>query len=449
MSVLSEDFLREVRGMRRRNLAVELLEKLLKGELATRRRKNMVQARSFAEMLEQTIRRYQNRAVEAAQVIEELIGLAREMREANPRGEALGLSDDELAFYDALGVNDSAVRVLGDETLREIARELVETVRNNLTIDWTRRENVRAKLRVLVKRVLRKATRPTSRSRRPGRCWSRPRVCRLAGRRSTSVVAAWNCRRAARPGDGFDGSVCSRSQGGAHRGDDIRPIANNPLILSSLSACRGGLQSGIGIHVHRNARRSPRNGCSSTTPRPLADRTPRSAMQQEKAMDQKIPQILREIPPEKLRALIEALLGAPLHSQSAGSRHEVIENPTDEQRRQEHVGLAGNRIMLPHRREKLHFETDWTPADSVSDFALSAAQITYLGAVSESRFLSDGTEVSCTDRWKEIIGSDSGETAKKLKWPKWTGEGLEVARKVVAVAGEIVKFVRQLDPPDA
>ena len=156
VSVLSDDFLREVRGMRRRNLAVELLEKLLKGELATRRRKSVVQARSFAEMLEQTIRRYQTRAVEAAQVIEELIGLAREMREANARGEALGLSEDELAFYDALGVNDSAVQVLGDETLRGIARELVETVRANLTIDWTLRENVRARLRVLVKRVLRK-----------------------------------------------------------------------------------------------------------------------------------------------------------------------------------------------------------------------------------------------------------------------------------------------------
>ena len=89
-------------------------------------------------------------------MIEELIGLARQMRQANARGEALGLSDDELAFYDALGVNDSAVRLLGDETLRDIARELVETVRNNLTIDWTRRENVRANLRRLVKRVLRK-----------------------------------------------------------------------------------------------------------------------------------------------------------------------------------------------------------------------------------------------------------------------------------------------------
>ena len=114
VSVLSEEFLGEVRGMRQRNLALELLEKLLKGELATRRRKNVVQARSFAEMLEQTIRRYQNRAVEAAQVIDELIGLARELREANARGEALGLSEDELAFYDALGVNDSAVQVLGD-----------------------------------------------------------------------------------------------------------------------------------------------------------------------------------------------------------------------------------------------------------------------------------------------------------------------------------------------
>ena len=156
VSILSEEFLREVRGMGRRNLAVEMLERLLKGELATRRRKNVVQARSFAEMLEQTIRRYQNRAVEAAQVIEELIGLAREMREANARGERLGLSDDELAFYDALGVNNSAVQVLGDDTLRDIARELVETVRGNVTIDWTLRENVRANLRRLVRRVLRK-----------------------------------------------------------------------------------------------------------------------------------------------------------------------------------------------------------------------------------------------------------------------------------------------------
>ncbi len=156
VSILSEEFLAEVRGMQHRNLAVELLQKLLAGELATRRRKNVVQARSFAEMLERTIRRYQNRAIEAAQVIEELIGLARELREAGARGETLGLSDDELAFYDALGVNDSAVQVLGDETLCGIARELVTTVRGNVTIDWTLRENVRANLRRLVKRILRK-----------------------------------------------------------------------------------------------------------------------------------------------------------------------------------------------------------------------------------------------------------------------------------------------------
>lgn len=156
ISILSEEFLAEVREMKQRNLAVELLQKLLKNELSTRRRKNVVQARSFAEMLEQTIRRYQNRSIEAAQVIEELIELAREMREANARGEKLGLSEDELAFYDALETNDSAVKVLGDEVLRSIARELVETVRENVTIDWTLRESVRAQLRLLVKRVLRR-----------------------------------------------------------------------------------------------------------------------------------------------------------------------------------------------------------------------------------------------------------------------------------------------------
>jgi type I restriction enzyme R subunit len=156
ISILSDEFLVEVRGMPQRNLAVELLQKLLKGELKTRRRRNVVQARSFAELLEQTIHKYQNRAIEAAQVIEELIALAKDMRAADARGEELNLSEDELAFYDALETNDSAVKVLGDDTLRDIARELVKTVRNNVTIDWTLRENVRAQLRVLVKRILRK-----------------------------------------------------------------------------------------------------------------------------------------------------------------------------------------------------------------------------------------------------------------------------------------------------
>ena len=156
ISILSEEFLAEVQGMPQRNLAVELLQKLLRGEVAIRRRTNLVQARSFVEMLEQTLRRYQNRTIEAAQVIEELIQLARDMREAGARGERLGLNDDELAFYDALETNDSAVQVLGDETLRAIAQELVDTVRRNVTIDWTLRENVRAQLRVLVRRILRK-----------------------------------------------------------------------------------------------------------------------------------------------------------------------------------------------------------------------------------------------------------------------------------------------------
>ncbi len=155
ISILSDEFLSEVQGMPQRNLAVELLQKLLKGEIVSRRRKNIVQARSFAEMLERSLRRYQNRAIEAAQVIEELIKLARALRAANARGEELGLSEDELAFYDALETNDSAVRVLGDETLCDIARELVATVQKNVTIDWTLRENVRAHLRRLVKRILR------------------------------------------------------------------------------------------------------------------------------------------------------------------------------------------------------------------------------------------------------------------------------------------------------
>ncbi len=156
ISILSEDFLAEVQGMPHKNLAVEVLRKLLQGELRTRRRKNIVQARRFSELLEQALRRYENRAVEATQVIEELIALAREMREADRRGEKLGLSEEEMAFYDALADNESAVQVLGNATLREIARELVRIVRENATIDWTQRESVRAHLRVLVRRVLRK-----------------------------------------------------------------------------------------------------------------------------------------------------------------------------------------------------------------------------------------------------------------------------------------------------
>jgi type I restriction enzyme R subunit len=156
ISILSEEFLAEVRDLPQRNLAVEMLRKLLEGEIKTRSHKNVVPARSFAEMLEKSVVRYQNRAIETAQIIEELIGLARDMRHAEERGEQLGLTEDEVAFYDALEVNDSAVEVLGDKTLRIIAQELVRAVRNNVTIDWTVRENVRANLRVLIKRILRR-----------------------------------------------------------------------------------------------------------------------------------------------------------------------------------------------------------------------------------------------------------------------------------------------------
>ena len=156
ISVLSEEFLAEVRDMPHRNLAVELLQKLLKGEIAKAKGRNVVKARSFSELLEAALLRYQNRAIEAAQVIEELLQLARDLRESGKRGEALGLTDDELAFYDALEANDSAVQVLGDDTLRAIAKELVEQVRSSATIDWTLREDVRARLRVMVRRILRK-----------------------------------------------------------------------------------------------------------------------------------------------------------------------------------------------------------------------------------------------------------------------------------------------------
>lgn len=156
ISILSDQFLADVRGMPHKNLAVELLRKLLNDEVKMRSKQNLIQARSFAGLLEQSVRRYQNRAIEAAQIIEELIELAQEMRAAQQRGQELGLTRDELAFYDALEVNDSAVNVLGDETLRLIARELVESVRKNVTIDWTVKESARAKLRVIVRRILRK-----------------------------------------------------------------------------------------------------------------------------------------------------------------------------------------------------------------------------------------------------------------------------------------------------
>lgn len=164
ISILSDEFLAEVRDMPHRNLAVELLQKLLNDEIKTRARRNVVQSRAFSEMLESALRKYQARAITTAQVIEELIELARQMREAQRRGEDLGLTEEELAFYDAMETNDSAVAVLGDETLREIAQELTETVRRNATIDWSVKETARANLRRMVRRILRKHGYPPDKS---------------------------------------------------------------------------------------------------------------------------------------------------------------------------------------------------------------------------------------------------------------------------------------------
>jgi len=156
ISILSEEFLAEVRGLPQKNLAVEVLRKLLNDEIQTRSRKRLVQSRSFADMLDQTIRKYKSRAIDTVEILEELVKLAKELREADRRGETLGLTESELAFYDALEVNDSAVAILGDDVLCAIAHELVEAVKQNVTIDWTVKESVRAKMRVMVKRILRK-----------------------------------------------------------------------------------------------------------------------------------------------------------------------------------------------------------------------------------------------------------------------------------------------------
>ena len=156
IGILDDDFLADVRNLPERNLAVELLERLLEGEIKSKFASNVVQERKFSELLNNVIKRYQNRAIETAQVIEELIEMAKKFRAAASRGEQLGLSDDEVRFYDALADNESAVRELSDETLKKIAHELTENLRQNITVDWSQRESVRAKLRLMVKRILRK-----------------------------------------------------------------------------------------------------------------------------------------------------------------------------------------------------------------------------------------------------------------------------------------------------
>ena len=163
ISVLSDEFLEDVRQMKERNLAVELLERLLKGEIKSRFKTNVVQSAKFSELLQQSLTRYRNRAIETAQVIEELIEMAKKFQEAAQRGERLGLSQSEVAFYDALATNEAAVRELGDETLKKIAVELTQSLRRSVTVDWAKRETVRAKLRVMVRTLLRRYKYPPDR----------------------------------------------------------------------------------------------------------------------------------------------------------------------------------------------------------------------------------------------------------------------------------------------
>ena len=156
ISILSDHFLAEVRGLKHKHVAAELLEKLLKDELKTRSKRNLVQSQVFSEKLKKTINAYHNRAISTQEVIDELIHLAKEMDAATQRGEKLGLTYDEIAFYDALAANESAMEVMGDITLKVIAAELVTKVRQSVTIDWTLRESARAKIKVIVKRILNK-----------------------------------------------------------------------------------------------------------------------------------------------------------------------------------------------------------------------------------------------------------------------------------------------------
>lgn len=156
IGLLDEGFLSQVRNLLEKNLAVELLERLLEGEIKSRFGSNIVQERKFSELLSGVMIRYQNRSIETAQVMQELVEMARKFREAANRGEVLGLSEDEVRFYDALANNESAVRELKDETLKKIAHELTDNLRQNLSVDWSERESVRARLRLMVKRILRK-----------------------------------------------------------------------------------------------------------------------------------------------------------------------------------------------------------------------------------------------------------------------------------------------------
>lgn len=163
LSILSDEFLAEIEGMPQKNLAVALLEKLLKQQIQARFSRNIVQSRRFLEMLEATMKQYENRAVSTAMAMQALVEMAKDLREAAEKGRQLGLTEAEQAFYDALGTNESAVQAMGDEKLRQIAREIVVAVRGNISIDWAVKESVRAQMRATVKRILRKHGYPPDR----------------------------------------------------------------------------------------------------------------------------------------------------------------------------------------------------------------------------------------------------------------------------------------------
>lgn len=166
LSVLSDEFLADVQDMEHKNLALEILKKLLNEEVRALAEKNLVASRSFLQMLEDTIKKYQSRTITSAQVIVELVRMAKEIKKEHEKGKELGLSDEEVAFYDALAENESAVSELGDKVLRQMSQELLEIIRRNASIDWTRREAVQAKLRIYVKRLLKKYNYPPDKQER-------------------------------------------------------------------------------------------------------------------------------------------------------------------------------------------------------------------------------------------------------------------------------------------
>ena len=182
IALLSDEFLEEVRNMPLKNLAVELLEKLLRDEIRGKSSRNVVQEKAYTDRLLETLRRYHNRSIETAQVIEELIGMAKDFKERQKRDEELGLSLDELAFYDALAENDEAVREMGNEVLKKIAVELTEKLRASTTVDWQHRDSVRAKLRNLIRRLLRKYKYPPDKA---------PEAVALVMRQAEALAVEW------------------------------------------------------------------------------------------------------------------------------------------------------------------------------------------------------------------------------------------------------------------